>query len=209
MAEAGLFTSTTASPALTATNSSPAANSVGALGRATGAGNVARTGVMGSGTGTNGVGVQGNGAKYGVYSNGPLGVAAGKKLVCAACITTTAYANRITVPFNLAAGASSAAIMIPGNVPVNVTGAVLTFNFRGVASATLLRIPDQFVEWTGLESTSTGGSAITDGYASTTGTHIVSIDYDHVVDIQVNNANSIRVHNGDSAARSGIVVITW
>jgi hypothetical protein len=86
MAASGLFTSTTAAPAVVATNSSPLANSVGAYGRSNGAGNAARTGVLGYSTGSNGVGVQGNGAKYGVFSNGPLGVAAGKSLNCNGCV---------------------------------------------------------------------------------------------------------------------------
>src|SRR5258708_21104334 len=40
-----------------------------------------------------GVGVQGTGNKYGVFSNGPLGVAAGKPLNCAGCIGSGALAT--------------------------------------------------------------------------------------------------------------------
>lgn len=210
LAAAGAFTSTTAAPAVTASNSSTSANAVGVLGRATGAGNAARTGVVGSGTGTAGTGVTGNGAKYGVYSNGSLGVVTGKKLVCAGCVTGTDMANRLVVPFSLAASANSAAITVPANVPVQLTAATLTNGYRGVASATLLRIPDEFVEWTGLESPFSGGhSTITDGYESTLGTHILWIDYGDFVEIQVNNANSIRVHNGSGVAQTGTLVLTW
>ena len=40
-----------------------------------------------------GVGVQGTGNKYGVFSNGPLGVAAGKPLSCSGCIGSGALAT--------------------------------------------------------------------------------------------------------------------
>ena len=40
-----------------------------------------------------GIGVEGTGKKYGVLSNGPLGVAAGKPLSCAGCVGATALAS--------------------------------------------------------------------------------------------------------------------
>ena len=40
-----------------------------------------------------GVGVQGTGKKYGVFSNGPLGVAAGKSLSCTGCVGSGALAS--------------------------------------------------------------------------------------------------------------------
>ena len=40
-----------------------------------------------------GVGVQGTGKKYGVFSNGPLGVAAGKSLSCSGCVGSGALAT--------------------------------------------------------------------------------------------------------------------
>jgi hypothetical protein len=211
LAAVGTFTSSTAAPAVTAVNASPAPNAVSVLGRAAGVGNAARVGVVGSGSGANGVGVRGTGAKFGVLSNGPLGVAGTNQLTCTKCVTAADVANRIEVHYNLAAGANSAPVTIPANRPVAVMGVQTNIGFRGVASATLLRIPNSFIEWTGLESpsTPTGGSAVTAGYNNVTGTHIVYIDYDHVVDIQVNDANSIRIHNGDIASRSGVVVITW
>jgi hypothetical protein len=43
--------------------------------------------VMGTNSNAKGVGVQGTGKKYGVLSNGPLGVAAGKALKCSHCVS--------------------------------------------------------------------------------------------------------------------------
>jgi hypothetical protein len=42
--------------------------------------------VKATNTNAHGIGVQGTGKKYGVYSNGPLGVAAGKPLSCTGCV---------------------------------------------------------------------------------------------------------------------------
>jgi len=203
----GVFTSTTVAPAVAGTNSSSAAEAKGVLGNATNAGSAKHYGVVGIAAGPNGVGVQGNGTQFGVFSNGPLGVASGKKLVCAACVTAGDVANRIVLNYNLAPGANSAVVTLPANVPVQVMGVQTVFNFRGVASATVLRIAGTLLEWTGLESTS--GSVITQGFNNVAGTHILYLDFAHKVDIQVNNADSIRVHNADSAQRTGTVTITW
>jgi len=64
LAAIGTFTSNSAVPAVKGTNSSAV-----------------------------GTGVQGTGKKFGVFSNGPLGVAAGKKLVCTGCVPAGALAN--------------------------------------------------------------------------------------------------------------------
>jgi hypothetical protein len=87
MAAVGSFSSATATPAVTATNSSASANATAVLANASGTNTKARWGVNASATGTKGIGVQGTGAKYGVYSDGPLGVAAGKSLSCTGCVT--------------------------------------------------------------------------------------------------------------------------
>ena len=47
----------------------------------------------GKNTASNGVGVSGKGKHYGVFSNGPLGVANGKKLTCDGCVGTDALAT--------------------------------------------------------------------------------------------------------------------
>jgi hypothetical protein len=74
MAAVGSFTSTTTTPAVTGTNSSTAAGAKGVFGSQTGGGANTRYGVVGNANGTAGIGVQGTGAKFGVFSNGPLGV---------------------------------------------------------------------------------------------------------------------------------------
>jgi hypothetical protein len=111
MAAVGTFTSSTAAPAVTGTSSSAATNAVGVVGTNTGDGLNPRYGVKGSANGAAGVGVQGTGTKFGVQSVGPFNatgaatfngaatvngaatfkqnatVAAGKKIVCTACVT--------------------------------------------------------------------------------------------------------------------------
>jgi hypothetical protein len=106
VAAVGAFSSTSnATPGVTGTNSSAAAGASGVLGNATGTGNNARYGVLGKATGTAGIGVQGSGAKYGVFSNGPLGVATGKSLVCTSCVSAADLANGSVTSTKLAAGA--------------------------------------------------------------------------------------------------------
>ncbi len=93
MAAVGAFTSSTATPAVTATNSATVAGGKGVSGAATGSGNVTRYGVTGSASGTQGIGVKGSGTQYGVYSNGPLGVATGKSLACTGCVGRSALSS--------------------------------------------------------------------------------------------------------------------
>ncbi len=90
MAAVGAFTSTAATPAVSATNSATVANAKGVQGSATATNTNTRYGVTGNAGGVNGIGVQGTGTKYGVFSNGPLGVAAGKPLSCTGCVHAAA-----------------------------------------------------------------------------------------------------------------------
>ena len=87
MAASGAFTSTTAAPAVTATNSSTATGAKGVSASATGTNTNARYGVYATASWANGIGVQGIGTRYGVYSNGNLGVANGRSLSCIHCVT--------------------------------------------------------------------------------------------------------------------------
>jgi hypothetical protein len=88
MAVIGTFTSTTMTPAVTGTNSATVAGAKGVQGTASATSNgIARYGVAGSASGSSGIGVLGTGPHYGVFSNGPLGVAAGKPLSCTGCVT--------------------------------------------------------------------------------------------------------------------------
>jgi hypothetical protein len=62
--------------------------------------------VNGKNTASNGVGVSGKGKRYGVFSNGPLGVVNGKKLSCGGCVGTGALATAAKVIQPLASGQS-------------------------------------------------------------------------------------------------------
>ena len=210
LAASGAFTSTTTAPAVVATNTSPLANALAIAGHATGTGNAARAGVAGSASGTNGVGIQGTGGKYGVYSNGSLGVSGTHQLVCTKCVTSGDIANRLVIPYNLAPGGTTGAIGLPANTPLQVTGIQTALGYRSVGSAALLRVPDAFIAWTGLESVWSGGnSTITSGWTNAVGAHVLFLDFAHLVDIQVNNANSIRIHNASGNTMTGSIVITW
>jgi hypothetical protein len=60
--------------------------------------------VKGVNSNAHGIGVQGNGKKYGVFSNGPLGVAPGKPLSCVSCVGGGALAPGSVTASKLGAG---------------------------------------------------------------------------------------------------------
>ncbi len=122
----------------------------------------------------------------------------------------------ITVPqerditYNLAAGAVSAPIAMPGSQAVFVMGVNRTIGNRGVGQATLLSsaIAPLFIEWVGLESTA--GAVITQGFSGVLGTHILFIDFAHTVDIEVGpGANTIQIHNTNAAAQTGQIKLIY
>ena len=71
--------------------------------------------------------------------------------------------NKTVLNYSLTPGGNSASIAPAPNVPVLVMGCCTTFNFRGVGHVSLLRIPNSFIEWVGLNSTSSG--SITQGFS--------------------------------------------
>jgi hypothetical protein len=115
--------------------------------------------------------------------------------------------NAAFVSYNLAAGANSGAITPVANQAVLVMGVQNTVGFRGVGQVTMLHVPGSFLEWVGLESPSP--SAITSGFSSAPGQHIVFLDFSHQVDIQVNTADTFRIHNGSTGLRTGNVTLIW
>lgn len=125
---------------------------------------------------------------------------------------TPASPSRVSFTYDLAAGAISPPIRIPDNIPVQLKGVTLTFNFRGVGQAELLSIPGDggFIEWVGLDSTA--GAAITQGFSGVTGTKILFIDYAHQVIVEVAGpagSGQIRVRNTAAAPRNGIITLVY
>jgi len=119
LAATGTFTSTTTTPAVTGTNSSAAGGSPGVFGTNTGGGLNTRFGVLGTANGPAGAGVWGTGTKYGVFSNGPLGIASGKFLTCLAvtgCVGSTALVNSSVTSTKLAAGSVGSSALAAGSV---------------------------------------------------------------------------------------------
>jgi hypothetical protein len=85
--------------------------------------------VQGTNSNTEGIGVRGTGKKYGVFSNGHLGVAAGKKLKCKGCVTSgdVAFsAVRNMRPGEEMSGAFGASDVYPAATPGHLT---TTINF--------------------------------------------------------------------------------
>jgi hypothetical protein len=127
--------------------------------------------------------------------------------VMASATAPLATPNKATLTYNLVPGGSSSVITPAGNKPVLVMGTQTAIGDRGVGQVTMLRIPGSFLEWTGIESP--GKVAITQGYGSSFGTHIVYLDYNSTVDIEVNNGDTFLVHNFNSVNMNGNVTLIW
>jgi len=115
--------------------------------------------------------------------------------------------NAAFVSYSLAPGANSAPITPATNRSVLVMGCCTTATARGAGQVSLLHVPNSGMAWVGLESTF--GAAITQGVASTAGTHIVYIDSSHHVDIQVAGVDTICVHNSINTTLAGNVTLVW
>jgi hypothetical protein len=120
---------------------------------------------------------------------------------------TVTTPNASKIGYNLAAGASSAAVNPAESVPVLVMGVQNNLGYRGVGQVSLLHVPSSFLEWTGVESPA--AAAITSGFSGTAGTHIVYLDYSHLVDIQVASTDTFIIHNANTIAMSGVVTLIW
>jgi hypothetical protein len=121
------------------------------------------------------------------------------------------YPRKMQITYSLAAGAVSAPIVLPTDVPVSLTAANTFTGSRGVGFATLYSPSSgtRIVEWTGQNSPGTGTGANEAGYEFTQGTHIIFIDFAALVDIEVNDGTSIRVHNSSPGPTTGVVTLTW
>jgi hypothetical protein len=126
-------------------------------------------------------------------------------VIVANATQTITAPNAAFISYNLVAGANSAAITPATNRSVLVMGCSTTTG--GVGQVSLQHIPSGGMIWVGLESYL--GAAITSGFASGAGTHIVYIDGSHFVNIQVASADTIRVHNGSPGTRAGNVTLVW
>jgi hypothetical protein len=115
--------------------------------------------------------------------------------------------NAVFVSYNLAAGATSAAITPVANQSVLVMGTQTAFGYRGVGQVALLRVPSSFLEWTGIESPS--NAALTSGDSGTPGTHIVFLDFSHLVQIEVHTTDTFVIHNGNTITMTGNVTMIW
>jgi hypothetical protein len=105
--------------------------------------------------------------------------------------------------YSLGAGASTGCVTPVAGIPNQIVGVDTTLGTRGVGEVGLLRIASSFLEWTGVESPL--GAAITSGFSSSLGAHIVFIDFSHTTQIEVCSADSFRVHNKSSFTHTGVV----
>lgn len=119
----------------------------------------------------------------------------------AVSIAGVAKADETRYHFNLAAGATTAAILVPGAAsPTTLTCTASVAADSGVGQATLLRlVPTSFIQWVGFDQASNMGTSakISQGFSATLGTHIIFCDFGGQVDVQIVNGTSIQVKNSN------------
>jgi hypothetical protein len=129
-------------------------------------------------------------------------------MVVANATQTITTPNALKITYNLAPGASSAAITPTARTTVLVMGCCTTAS--GAAQVSLVRNPGSLIAWAGYEAISPPSTVSpTGGISSTPGTHIVYLDNSHKVDIQTASADTILIHNGQIATRAGSVTLIW
>jgi hypothetical protein len=129
-------------------------------------------------------------------------------MVVANATQTITTPNALSISYNLASGATSAAITPAASKPVLVMGCCTTEG--GVGQVSLLRLPGTLIEWVGLEGYSGPSTTTTTaGGTKMPGTHIVWINFDHDVDIQVASADTIQIHNSFGSTLAGNVTLIW
>ena len=130
-------------------------------------------------------------------------------VVVANAAQTFATPNAAFITYNLAPGASSAAITPATSRSVLVMGCCTTANFEGIGQVSLMHNPGRYFEWVGLEP---GGNTITGGFGGTAGGHIVYIAAANLVDIQVASRDTILIHSSNSSGGltlAGNVTLVW
>jgi hypothetical protein len=111
------------------------------------------------------------------------------------------------IKFDLGPGATSAPITVASNQPVFVIGTTTTVGDRGTGYMSVLHIPGQFLEWTGVNSTQGGAPTLAGGFSGAGGTTMITIDFSAKVAIQVADADRIFIHNGSAGEQTGSIWI--
>jgi hypothetical protein len=129
-------------------------------------------------------------------------------LAALGCLAGSAFADQTHVTYNLAAGASKAIVVPAVNTPVQMSCATTTSGQVGVGEATIARsvAGEFFLTWIGFDL-HTG--AISRGFSSTPGAHIIYCDDIGQVDIQVLSATQIQVVNQSVGGRAGVVMFVY
>lgn len=146
LAAGGAFTSKNTSAAVLGTNTASKAGAVAVYGKQTGVGTGVRFGVRGAANGKGGVGIEGAGKKYGVFSNGPFAVTGNatvngnvlispkKTLTCTGCVTPADLGSDAKKTQPLARGESQSGVFNVADIyPTTTPGLLqtsLTFTRR-------------------------------------------------------------------------------
>ncbi|HEV2471437.1 MAG TPA: hypothetical protein VGS41_02150 [Chthonomonadales bacterium] len=147
---------------------------------------------------------------------GPIGAMAALLvfMLTVACIqravAVAAVPGDTVIPYSLAAGASSSPVTPVADKPVFIYGSNTTPGDRGCFHISLEHAPGQFLELSGMNSTSSTNAIpiLTGGLSSVAGTVMAQIDWNNNtpgvgVFLQIASPDSFLVHNATSITQTG------
>jgi hypothetical protein len=113
------------------------------------------------------------------------------------------------IPFNLAAGASSAPIGVGASGTAFIIATSTTSSDYGVGSLTVVDRQGQYLDWSGEDATtsSSGAPNLEGGWGATVGKVMLKFDYDSNITLQVVDADHFAINNASTAPATGSVWI--
>jgi hypothetical protein len=124
--------------------------------------------------------------------------------------TSISYKSR---QYTIATGATQKGIEVPvSNRPIHMMVATTTDEDRAIGEATLMRVPDHFLEWLGADLGSQSESPpvpLNSGFSTSPGTHIMYADFLRAVDVQVETADKIQLKNNFGVPVTVIVTFIY
>jgi hypothetical protein len=123
------------------------------------------------------------------------------------CLAGSAIADQSHVGYSLAAGASKTIAVPAQNTPIQISCTQNTIGNVGEGEAAIIRsTTDVLLDWVGIDY-ATG--AVSRGFSSVAGTHIIYCDFSGNVAIEVASATGILIKNNYSSTQSGEIMFVF
>ena len=123
-------------------------------------------------------------------------------------LSGSAFADQTHVAVTIPAGGKSALIGVPiVDHPVMMSCAQTVAGNVGEGQATIIRsTTDGLLDWSGFDYFT---NAVSHGFTSLNGTHMIYCDFSGVVDIEVGSATQIQIGNRGSTPQSVVIMFVF